>query len=165
MASAEPVQKYFDTLLQSYDILVDAVEKANERGAKLSRQFTSEVVKGQRDAIALGKKFATEPTDVGQLYTTLLENTTAAQSRAMEFAQAAYQESVEAGTDAREVMTKLAEANQETAKAAVEAAKSFAAANPFTEAMQKGFEAFSQPRAAAPATATPTASSKSKAAV
>ena len=152
MATTEPVQKYFDTLLQSYDILVEAVEKANERGAKLSRQFTSEVVKGQRDAIALGKKFASEPTDVGQFYTTLLENTTAAQGRAMEFAQAAYQEAVEAGTDARETMTKLAAANQETAKAAIEAARSFAGANPFAEVMQKGFEAFSQPQAARSAT-------------
>ncbi|MFN0147683.1 MAG: hypothetical protein ACKVT1_14340 [Dehalococcoidia bacterium] len=145
MASTEPVQKYFDTLLESYDILVDAIDKANERGTKLSRQFSAEVVKGQREAIALGKKFASEPTDAGQFYTALLENTTAAQGRAMEFAQAAYQEAIAAGTDAREVMTKLAEANRETAKAAIEAAKSFSASNPFADAMQKGFQAFVQP--------------------
>jgi hypothetical protein len=147
MASNDTVQKYFDSLIASYDILVDAVEKSNERGIKVSRQFAAEVVKGQREALELGKKFAAEPAaDLGQLYTTLLDATTTAQGRAMSFAQAAYQEAISAGTDARETVTKLVEANQVTAKAAMEAAKSFSATNPFADALRQGFEAF-QPKA------------------
>jgi hypothetical protein len=142
MATSEPVQKYFDALLESYDILVDAVEKANERGLKVSRQFATDVIQGQRDAIQFGRKLASEPTDVGQFYTALLESTTEAQGRALNFAQAAYQEALAAGTDARETVEKLVSANQETAKAAIEAAQSFAGANPFVEAFRQNVEAF-----------------------
>jgi hypothetical protein len=148
MAANDTVKKYFDSLIASYDILVDAVEKANGRGIKVSRQLAADVQNGQREALELGKKFAGEPlTDMGQLYTTLLDATTTAQSRAMSFAQAVYQEAFSAGTDARDTVTKLMEANQVTAKAAVEAAKSFSAANPFADALRQGFEAF-QPKPA-----------------
>ena len=140
----DPVQKYFDSLLASYDILVDAVEKANERGAKLTRQFTADVVKGQREAIELGRKFAGEPTDYAGFYNTVLEATTEAQGRALAFAQAAYQEAVSAGTDAQETVTKLVESNRETAQLAMEATRSFAASNPFAETLRNGFEAFNQ---------------------
>lgn len=142
MANSDPVQKYFDALLESYDILVDAIEKANERGLKVSRQFAADVVQGQREAIQLGKKIATEPTDIGQFYTAVLESSTEAQGRALNFAQVAYQEALAAGTDARETVEKLVSANQETAQAALEAAQSFAAANPFAEVVRKNMEAF-----------------------
>ncbi len=150
----DPIVKYFDSLLASYDILVDAVEKANERGSKLTRQFTADVVKGQREAIELGKKFAGQPADYSNFYSTMLEATTEAQGRALTFAQAAYQEAVDAGTDARETMTKLVESNQETGRLAMEAARSFAASNPFTETLTRGFEAVQENltgRTAAPA--------------
>ena len=157
----ETVQKYFDALLASYDVLVDAVAKSNERGMKLSQQFTQDVVKGQREAIELGRKFAGEPTDMSQAYAAVLETATAAQGRALNFAQAAYQEALSAGTDARETVEKLVQANNETTKAAADAARSFMAANPWADAMTKGFEAF------VPAAARPTAAAarKEKAAV
>jgi hypothetical protein len=138
----EPLQKYFDNLLTTYDILTEAVAKASERGLKISQQFATEVVAGQREAIALGKKLASEPTDVGQFYTAVLEATTAAQGRALTFAQANYQEALDAGTEARETFEKLVAANKETAESAIEAARSWAGANPMADALRRSWEAF-----------------------
>ncbi|GIW13227.1 MAG: hypothetical protein KatS3mg062_0666 [Tepidiforma sp.] len=146
--ATETIQKYYDALIEGYDLLVDAIEKANERGIKVTRQLAADVVAGQREALQLGKKLAAEPGDLGQLYAALLEATTSAQGRALAFTQAAYQEALASGTDARELVQKLAEANRETAAAAVEVARQWAVANPFAEFMKKGIEAF-QPQPAA----------------
>lgn len=141
MATNETVQKYYDSLLASYDLLVDAVAKANERGIKVSKQFATDVAKGQREALELGKKLAAEPTDLGQYYTAVLEATTAAQGRALTFTQTAYQEALGASGEAREVVEKLVAVNQETAKAAVEVARTWATANPMIDMIKKGYEA------------------------
>lgn len=146
MANSEQVQKYYDSLLESYDLLVDAVEKANDRGIKITKQFATDVAKGQREALELGKKLAAEPSDMGQFYTAVLEATTAAQGRALTFTQSAYQEALGASGEARDVVEKLVQANQETAKAAVEVARNWATANPMVDVMQKGFAAM-QPTA------------------
>lgn len=145
MAEANgPVQKYFDSLLQTYDILVDAVDKANERGLKISRQLATDVVKGQREAIELGRTFASQPADYGRLYNALLTSTTEAQGRALAFTQTAYQEAIAAGADARDTVQKIVEANRETGRLAMEAARTFAAANPWGEAMARAGETFTK---------------------
>jgi hypothetical protein len=146
MASNEYVQKYYDSLLASYDLLVDAVAKANDRGIKVTKQFATDVAKGQREALELGKKLAGEPSDIGQFYTAVLEATTAAQGRALAFTQSAYQEALGASGEARDVVEKLVQANQDTAKAAVEVARTWATANPMVDMVKKGFEAM-QPAA------------------
>lgn len=147
MASNEYVQKYYDSLIASYDVLTDAIAKANDRGMKVTKQFATDVAKGQREALELGKKLAGEPSDLGQFYTAVLEATTAAQGRALAFTQTAYTEALGASGEAREVVEKLVQANQDTAKAAVEVARTWATANPMTDMIKKGFEAM-QPAAA-----------------
>ena len=147
MASNEYVQKYFDSLLASYDLLVEAVEKANERGIKVTKQFASDVAKGQREAIELGKKLAAEPSDLGQFYTAILEATTAAQGRALAFTQAAYTEAMGAGTEARETVEKLVSANKEASQAGVQLFRTWATANPLVELAKKNYEKM-QPAAA-----------------
>ncbi|MFN8615832.1 MAG: hypothetical protein U0837_01925 [Dehalococcoidia bacterium] len=147
MASNEYVQKYYDSLIASYDLLVDAVAKANDRGIKVSKQLATDVAKGQREALELGRKLAAEPSDLGQFYTAVLEATTAAQGRALAFTQSAYSEALGASGEARETVEKLVKANQDTAKAAVEVARTWATANPMTDMVKKGFEAM-QPAAA-----------------
>ncbi|MBI2766274.1 MAG: hypothetical protein HYX53_10235 [Chloroflexi bacterium] len=152
MAANESVQKYYDALLASYDILTEAVSNANERGMKVSKQFVSDIAKGQREAIELGKKLAAEPTDLGQYFSSMMEATTAAQGRALAFTQVVYQEAAAAGSDARETVQKLVEANKETAQAAIELTRRFAASNPMTEAVRRSVEAMTPPKekAAAP---------------
>ncbi len=141
MASNEYVQKYYDSLIASYDLLVDAVAKANDRGIKVSKQFATDVAKGQREALELGKKLAGEPSDLGQFYTAVLEATTAAQGRALAFTQTAYSEALGASGEARDTVEKLVKANQDTAKAAVEVARTWTTTNPVVDMVKKGFEA------------------------
>lgn len=152
MAANDQVQKYYDALINSYDILVAAVEKANERGATVTRQFVADITKGQREALELGKRLASEPTDLGQYYTAVLEATTAAQGRALAFAQATYTEVLGASSDSRETMEKLVAANRETAEAAVEAFRNFTASNPMADVIRRNIESFA-PQAAQPAKA------------
>jgi hypothetical protein len=137
----EYAQKYYDALIASYDILADAASKAGERGLKVSQQLVEDITKGQREALELGKKLASEPTDMGLLYAGLMEATTALQSRALAFTQTAYSETVGAGSDTREVFQKLFEANKDTVKAAVDFARTSTSANPFVDAWRKGLEA------------------------
>jgi predicted lactoylglutathione lyase len=136
----ETVQKYFDSLLQSYDIMVDAIEKSSERGLKFSKQFANDVAKGQREAIELGKKIATEPGDLGQFYAAMMQTATAAQGRVLSFAQLAYSEAMTAGNETRETVEKLMAASKETTQAAMEAARSYGADNPWTETLRKNWD-------------------------
>ena len=142
MTANEPVQKYYDALIASYDILTDAVAKANERGLKVTKQFATDVAKGQREALELGRKLASEPTDAGQFYTAVLEATTAAQGRALTFTQVAYEEALGAGGDTRQTVEKLVEANRETAQAAVEVDRKWSTANPMADVLRKNMETF-----------------------
>lgn len=147
MASNESIQKYFDSLLATYDILTEALEKASERGLKVSKAFASDVIAGQREAIELGRRLASEPTDAGQFYTAVLEATTAAQSRALAFAQQNFQEALAASTETRETMEKLVAANRQTAEAALAAARTWAGSNPMADALKRGFEMMNPQRA------------------
>lgn len=140
MAANEPVQKYYDALIASYDILTDALAKAGDRGITVTRQFVTDVAKGQREALELGRKLTAEPGEVGKYYTAVLEATTSAQGRALAFAQVAYEEALGASTEARATVEKLVEANRETAQAAVEVARNWATLNPMANMMRKGME-------------------------
>jgi hypothetical protein len=152
MPANEQVQKYFEALIANYDLLAEALAKANERGLKVAKQLAADVAKGQREALELGKKLAGEPTDLGQLYAAVLEATTAAQGRALAFAQAAYQEALSGTSDSRESIEKLVAANRQTAEAAVAAMKQFYAANPMADVFKRGLEAM-QPKDAKQKTA------------
>jgi len=151
MPANDQVQKYYDALIESYDVLVDALNKANERGIKMSQAFAADVIKGQREALELGRKLAAEPTDFGQFYSSVLEATTAAQGRALAFTQAAYQEAIGASTDTRETIQKLVEVNREASSAAVQVAQSWASGNPMVETFRRTMEAFTPAAAEKPA--------------
>lgn len=141
MTENEQVKKYYDALIASYDVMVDALNKAGDKGVKVSNHLAQDISTGHREALELGKKLATETKDLGELYTALVEATTAAQGRALAFAQYTYQEAVDTGSQGREYVEKLIEANKETSKAAVELARTWATANPMADMVRKSFEA------------------------
>ena len=142
MATNDQAQKYYDALIESYDILTEALAGAGERGMKITKQFAADVARGQREALELGRKLSAEPTDIAQFYTAVLEATTAAQGRALSFTQVAYQEALGASTDTRETIQKLVEVNREASQAAVKAVQNWTAANPFAESFKRTMEAF-----------------------
>lgn len=147
MAEKTQVEKYYDSLIANYDVMVEALAKSSERGIKVSQHLAEDIARGQREALELGKKLATDTKDMSALYTALVEATTAAQGRALAFAQYTYQEASDSGVEARDYVQKLVEANRETAKAAVELAREWATANPMADYLRKGFEAMTPPAA------------------
>lgn len=143
MATTDQAQKYYESLIATYDVLSDAVTKGGERGVKITTQLAQEISQGQREALELGKKLSGNQKDLGQLYTALVEATTAAQGRSLAFAQFAYQQALEAGTESREHMEKLVEVNRQATQAATDLARLWASENPMTEMFRRSMEAMS----------------------
>ncbi|MDZ7729234.1 MAG: hypothetical protein U5Q44_14185 [Dehalococcoidia bacterium] len=150
MATNDQLQKYYDALIETYDVLSEAATKANERGSKMSSHFVEDIRKGQREALELGKKLSSDGTNSGQLYASLVEATTAAQGRALSFAQYTYEQSLEAGTESRQHIEKLVEANRQATQAAADLARSWTTENPMTEMFRRTMDAMS-PKSAAKA--------------
>ena len=142
MSTNPEIERYFGALIESYDILTVALDKAGDRGIKTAKQLQRDLAKGQREALELSKKIAVDPSNVAVVWTGILEATVGAQSRALAFAQAAYQEAVATSSDARDTIEKLVNANRATADAAAELSRNWTAGNPFVEAFQKGLETF-----------------------
>jgi hypothetical protein len=66
--TSNPVGTYFDHLIDSYDIVGGAVIRAGERSARLSKNFLSTVVEGQRAALETSQQMATAPADIGHAF-------------------------------------------------------------------------------------------------
>lgn len=141
MATNEQMQKYYDALIATYDVLADGVNKAGQRGVKISNEFANEVTTGQREALELGKKLSSTGADSGQVYAALVEASTAAQGRALHFAQYTYDQSKEAGTESRQQVEKLVEANRQATQAAADLARSWTTENPMTEMFRQTMDA------------------------
>ena len=69
-----PTDKYFDALLASYDALANAIEQANERGLRISRQLLTDVTAAQRQALDLAKQVAANPSDTAAAYSAIMES-------------------------------------------------------------------------------------------
>lgn len=120
-------QRYFDTLIESYDILAQAAKQASTHGIKLGQRLSDDVATAQREALQLAKNIASDPSDVGKAYNAMLESTLSAQGRALNFAQLMTQEALDASGETREALDRLTKANRQTAEAAVAAFRDFAA--------------------------------------
>ena len=123
MAKNTAVDKYFEALTESYDAIIEAIKAGNERGYRVSSNLLSEVQRGQREAVGLGRKFADDPTDIGGLYRAMMESTTKAQGRALELARQMFDELSESRSEARETIEKVVKAQRAAGEAAVEAAR------------------------------------------
>ena len=109
----------------------------------VSRQFATDVAKGQREALELGRKLAAEPTDFGQ-YATPPSSKRPLLPRAAPSPSPRSLPSHQPVTCRRRRRRghrrRLVQANRETAEAAVQAARNWTAANPVADMMRKGVE-------------------------
>lgn len=126
-------QRYFDTLIESYDILAQAAKQASSHGIKLGQQLSDDVTAAQRETLQVAKNIAADPGDIGKAYNAMLESTLAAQGRALNFAQLMTQEALDASGETREALDRLTKANRQTAEAAVAAFRDFAASGTVPE--------------------------------
>jgi DNA anti-recombination protein RmuC len=123
MAKNTAADKYFEALTESYDAIIEAIKAGNERGFRVSNNLLAEAQRGQREAVELGRSFASDPTDVGGFYRTMMESTTKAQGRALELARQMFDELSESRTEGREVIEKVVKAQRAAGEAAVEATR------------------------------------------
>ena len=120
------IDKYFEALTESYDALLEAIKLGNERGYRVSNNLLAEAQRGQRESVELGKKFATDPTDIGGFYRAAMESTTKAQGRALELARQMFDELSESRSEARETIEKVVKSQRAAGEAAIEAARDVA---------------------------------------
>lgn len=141
MTANESLQKYLEALSANYELLGSAASAASDRGVKFGKVFADEIMAGQKDALALAKRLAADPTAATASYASITEAAVSAQTRALAFAQLAYTETVTASAEGRDLAEKIAKANQATADAAIELTKSWAAFNPMAELFVRSMEA------------------------
>mgnify|MGYP001614764807 CR=1 FL=1 len=123
MAKNTAADKYFEALTESYDAIIEAIKAGNERGYRVSNNLLAEAQRGQREAVELGRTFASDPTDVGGFYRAMMESTTKAQGRALELARQMFDELSESRTESRDVIEKVVKAQRAAGEAAVEATR------------------------------------------
>jgi DNA anti-recombination protein RmuC len=123
MAQNTAADKYFEALTESYDAIIEAIRAGNERGFRVSNNLLAEAQRGQREAVELGRTFASDPTDIGGFYRAMMESTTKAQGRALELARQMFDELSESRTESREVIEKIVKSQRAAGEAAVEATR------------------------------------------
>lgn len=119
----ENVDKFFNSVNEVYDALLDAVKSANDRGYRVSRKFIDEVEHGQREVLDLTRRLAVAPRDVAGFYSSAVRSVTDAQSRALDLTRQLLDEVTDGGREARDTFRKVIEANREAGQAAITATR------------------------------------------
>lgn len=123
MARQENVDKFFGSVNEVYDALLDAVKSANDRGYRVSRKFIDEVEHSQREVLDLTRRLAVAPRDVAGFYAGAVRSVTDAQSRALDLTRQLLDEVSDGGREARDTFRKVIEANREAGQAAIGATR------------------------------------------
>jgi hypothetical protein len=131
MATAK-AERFSDAVLDSYQVFGDVAQSANERSIKLARKLASDITKNQQEAMELGKMLVEAPTDVAPYLSSAIEALARAQNRAIDFAQAVFDESLSLNS---EVIDKTYKANRAVAETAISGVRNFVEGNPFVEAV------------------------------
>jgi hypothetical protein len=122
--TASPGVKIVDAITESSNALLEAARAANERGFRFSKTVLEGAEQAQQDALDLGRKFAKEPSDLSGFSSAIVEKTNEAQGRVVEFARQWASELSDAGQEAREAFSKVAQANRDAAQASFEGVRS-----------------------------------------
>jgi hypothetical protein len=115
--------RVYDSLNDGYDAIIDAVRAANDRGHRVSTALIEDAQRSQREAVDLVKRWADAPLDILGLYSAFVENTTKAQSRALEATREWFGELANAQQESRQVIQRIATANRAAGEAAMDAAR------------------------------------------
>jgi len=123
MAGNDAATKFFEAVNDTSDAVIDAVRAANDRGHRVQAAFIEQAQENQREAVELAKKFIAAPLDVSGLYSTVVENTTKAQGRALEATRQWFGELAEAQKETREIFQRVIKANRAANDATLETAR------------------------------------------
>lgn len=123
MAGNDAATKFFEAVNDTSDAVIDAVRAANDRGHRVSAAMIEQAQESQREAVDLAKKFIAAPLDIPGFYSTVVENTTKAQGRALEATRQWFGEMAEAQKETREIFQRMIKANRLANDATIETAR------------------------------------------
>ncbi len=129
--------KVFDALHESSLALLEAIKAGNERGYRVSKKLIDEAERAQNEVLTLGRKFAQDPADLAGFSTAAFEKATEAQGRALELARQWFEELSGAGTETRDALQRVVNANREVGQALGEVTRGLATRG--AEAFQSAF--------------------------
>ncbi len=134
------IGRFIDILIENQGRFNKALSAARKQNAKINEMVTEQIVLGQREALELTKKVATNPSAYSENSKAMLEAAAEAQTRSLDFAKELYGEQVKAAETLRESMQAAMENSREAAEAAMQLGRTWGANNPIADAFQKGME-------------------------
>jgi hypothetical protein len=123
MAGNDAATKFFEAINETSDAVIDAVRAANDRGHRVSAAFIEQAQENQREAVELAKKFIAAPLDIPGFYSSLVENATKAQGRALDATRQWFGELAEAQKESREIVQRVVKANRTAGEATIDTAR------------------------------------------
>lgn len=123
MAGNDAATKFFEAVNDTSDAVIDAIRAANDRGHRVSAAFIEQAQESQRETVELAKKFIAAPLDIPGFYSSVVENTTKAQGRALEATRQWFGELAEAQKETREIFQRVMRANRAANDATIETAR------------------------------------------
>ncbi len=136
-AKAPEMQRFFDALTANQKLMWESLESARKRGIRINDTLASSFSKNQEDMLGLMRKLTFSPRDYKGNVTAAIDTVTASQAHAMELFKSLFSEYNQSREVARSSAKELYENNKEITAAGIEAAQSWASANPFTESLKK----------------------------
>jgi hypothetical protein len=143
--------KFFDAVNEAYDGWFSAIEAGQARGRNVSRTLLDEARKGERELVALARKWVDAPTNFFENFEAVLDAQARAQRRALDLARDSLSDAGEYGREVQEALRRVIKANGAAGEATVEAVR-----NAYSSAMDRlrGTEEGAEPSRRRPARPT-----------
>src|SRR3990170_4776625 len=116
-----PRDKFFSAINESYDALSSAIEAGNARGYRASRTVLKEARRGERELVALARKWVDAPTNFFDFFETVLDVQARGQARSLELARDWLGGAGESRREVQEALRRLIQANRAAGEASIEA--------------------------------------------
>lgn len=123
MAGNDAATKFFEAVNETSDAIIDAIRAANDRGHRVSAALIEQAQENQRETVELAKKFIAAPLDIPGFYSSVVENTTKAQGRALDATRQWFGELSEAQKETREIVQRVIKANRAASDVTIETAR------------------------------------------
>jgi hypothetical protein len=110
-------ERFLTALDESFQAMMDAIRKGNERGYRFSRKLLNDVEEGQREMGTLARRFARNPRDLSKVYEDGVDLARRNTRQTGELARQWFAEASDAGREARSTAQAVIKANTEAAQA------------------------------------------------
>ena len=121
MAEATASDRIYTALAEGTTAVMGRMKSGNERAFRIANTLLEEVERGQKEALQLGRSFVERPTDLAGYSATLVEKSGEVQERAFELTRQLVDEFATASRETREVTRRVAQANLNAGRAALDA--------------------------------------------